>query len=285
MEEEYKKEEKHVEFMMEIYQMQIDGGRYFLHEHPLTAKSWKMERVKQIEKEQGVMTRTADLCRYGMTTPVTRLSDGRRIQKPVKKPTKFMTNAEEVANEPSKRCQGGHSHEPLLSGKAKAAEKYPKELCEAICRGLVKQMKMDQMQVRPLMRITRFDEVGRVEGGDKKTCQEHEEFDLEEAYDDVTGMGLDPKEVTRARLKEMSYIDDKQVWRKISRREAKDRGIKTVGVRWIDINKGDTEKPDLRSRLVAKDFNTGQEGGLFAATPPLEALKLLISEAATIDER
>ena len=41
-------------------------------------------------------------------------------------------------------------------------------------------------------------------------------------------------------------------------------------------------KPDYRSRFVAKEINTGQEEGLFASTPPLEALRWLISEAATI---
>ena len=40
----------------------------------------------------------------------------------------------------------------------------------------------------------------------------------------------------------------------------------------------------FRSRFVAKEFNDGKEWGLFAATPPLEALKLLIGEAATIED-
>ena len=50
-----------------------------------------------------------------------------------------------------------------------------------------------------------------------------------------------------------------------------------IKTRWIDINKGDKIHPELRSRLVAKDYNTGKRPDLFAATPPLEALKLLIS--------
>ena len=36
-----------------------------------------------------------------------------------------------------------------------------------------------------------------------------------------------------------------------------------------------------RSRLVGKEFNTGDVDGLFAGSPPLEALRLLVSEAAT----
>ena len=52
--------------------------------------------------------------------------------------------------------------------------------------------------------------------------------------------------------------------------------------RWIDINKGDEDMPNYRSRLVAKEFNDGAGEGLFASTPPLEALRFLISEAGTV---
>ena len=51
--------------------------------------------------------------------------------------------------------------------------------------------------------------------------------------------------------------------------------------RWIDINKGDDQNPNYRSRMVGKEFNDGVLEGLFAATPPLEALRLLLSHAAS----
>ena len=41
---------------------------------------------------------------------------------------------------------------------------------------------------------------------------------------------------------------------------------------------------DIRSRLVAKDFNTEDRPDLFAATPPVEAMRIIISEAATSGE-
>ena len=53
--------------------------------------------------------------------------------------------------------------------------------------------------------------------------------------------------------------------------------------RWIDIYEGDDKNPVYRSRFVAKEFNTGEAQGLFAGTPPLEALRYLLHEAATID--
>ena len=56
---------------------------------------------------------------------------------------------------------------------------------------------------------------------------------------------------------------------------------KVIKGRWIDTNKGDSIKPDYRSRFVGKEFNTGVDAALYAATPPLEALKLLVSHAAS----
>ena len=57
---------------------------------------------------------------------------------------------------------------------------------------------------------------------------------------------------------------------------------KVVQVRWIYINEGDDENRNYRSRLVGKAFNNEPMEGLFAGTPPLEALRYLIHEAATI---
>ena len=58
-------------------------------------------------------------------------------------------------------------------------------------------------------------------------------------------------------------------------------GKKPVGSRWVDINKGDEENPEYRSRLVANEIKRDSCKDLFAATPPLEAKKILMSLAMT----
>ena len=58
-------------------------------------------------------------------------------------------------------------------------------------------------------------------------------------------------------------------------------GKAPVKVRWIDINKGDIEEPNYRSRLVAKEINTYKRDDLFVATPPFETAKMIISMSAT----
>ena len=105
---------------------------------------------------------------------------------------------------------------------------------------------------------------------------------LARAWDDKSGLPLDANEVKRARELEMRYIAEKEVWRKVPRAAALRNGWKIIPTRWIDINKGTAQDPCYRSRLVAKEFNTGAEEGLFAATPPLEAVRLLLSDVATV---
>ena len=55
-----------------------------------------------------------------------------------------------------------------------------------------------------------------------------------------------------------------------------------VGVKWVDTNKGDKEKPEYRCRLVAKEIKRDKREDLFAATPPLEAKKALFSLWASV---
>ena len=135
------------------------------------------------------------------------------------------------------------------------------------------------MSVKKLITVGRLMKVSEVnKGGDHavESCNDS-------AWDDLTGEVLDPKEVRRARMKELGYIHQKRVRKRIPRKEAIKRGYKIIKGRWIDVNKGDTQNPIYRSRYVGKEFNTGDEDGLFASTPPLEALRLLVSDAATIE--
>ena len=55
---------------------------------------------------------------------------------------------------------------------------------------------------------------------------------------------------------------------------------KPTQVKWLDISKGDEENFEYRSRLVAKEIKTDNRLDLFEPTPPLEAKKLIFSQAA-----
>jgi hypothetical protein len=54
-----------------------------------------------------------------------------------------------------------------------------------------------------------------------------------------------------------------------------------LGGKWVDVNKGDAANPLVRCRYVAKEIAFTRSDDFFAATPPLEALRLLVSHAAS----
>jgi len=124
----------HLRFVCEIYQEQIDGQRYFLHEHPAGATSWNERCVKNIEAQPGVGLATCDQCQYGQEYQ----------GEPVRKPTTWMSNAEKVLQNLGERCkgrggacsrqQGGH-HRSCSGKVAKASQIYPEELCQAVLEG------------------------------------------------------------------------------------------------------------------------------------------------------
>ena len=106
---------------------------------------------------------------------------------------------------------------------------------------------------------------------------------VESAVDDVSGAMLDPKMVRAGRDVEMGFFRDMGVYDCVPRSEQVATGGKIIGTKWIDTNKGDFENPNIRCRLVGKEFRTGPDDALFASTPPLEALRLIVSRAATVD--
>ena len=49
----------------------------------------------------------------------------------------------------------------------------------------------------------------------------------------------------------------------------------------VDVNKEDATDVNYRSRLVGHEFNVGRDDALYASNSPLEALRLIVSYAAT----
>ena len=58
-------------------------------------------------------------------------------------------------------------------------------------------------------------------------------------------------------------------------------GRPPISVRWVEINKGDDDHPNTRSRLVAREIRMAGEEAIFAPTPPLESLRMVLSHAVT----
>lgn len=65
----------------------------------------------------------------------------------------------------------------------------------------------------------------------------HEEYELEQAYDDVIGALLQFEPVTSARREETAYSHKIDIYTKVPTQDC------TNSVRWIDVNKQDEDNP------------------------------------------
>ena len=167
-----------------------------------------------------------------------------------------------------------HRHVHLMGGRAKAAQVYPQGLVDSILRGLKKQMEKSGM-INAL-------EVGPVNEEPERDW----EAEYPDIYDQVSGKLLDPVMIKEARATELGYVHNYGVYKKVPVAVCWERtGKAPIRVKWVDINKGDEEHPDYRSRLVAMEIRPKWQAAAFAGTPPLEAMRFLLSLARTHGER
>ena len=237
----------------------------------------------------GVEVATGDQCQYHAAD---------RDGAPIKKPTRFMTNSPHVAKALSKRCAGklgwcsrGRRHALCNGQRAKDAAIYPFELCRAILTGFRDQMVADGRLQRGCVGLNcvmwdggepRADEDYYVAGGSDGHILKFAVAGDEKFVDDLTGQPLDPILCRAARRKEMDLIKDKGLWVKRTIKECWERTrAPPVTVRWVETNKGDDVTPNIRSRLVARQIRGPGQDAVFAPTPPLEALRTVLSLAAT----
>jgi hypothetical protein len=255
-------------FCLAKYKMQVNNGLHVLQEHPRGASSWKLDSVQEVIELPGFALYQGDLCQYGM-----RQVEGGETHW-AKKTTTFMTHSEFVGRRMEGRCQGLRRHLVLVGGRATAAGIYPDECCVEILRCAKEQLILDGRMQRMGIGAVFAREQDEMDPGE----EEGDRMDGGEFWDEQSGEQLNQEMVRKAREEEMEEAKKHQVWIKVSISRCWEvTGKGPIGTRWIDMNKGDVQNLEYRSRLVAKEINTHKREDLFAATPPLEAMKLLIA--------
>jgi len=232
-------------FLMEVFRAQSEMGGYFVHEALTTSTTWRLPVIRRVRTQTGV------------STAVVSLQRGSRQ-------TRFMSNSFQVIEEMKRKFNEHRNQEK------------PSTSHRALAEGIRKQSEVDTL------RVCRVKVLSTVNHEDIK-APEHEEDSDQAAWDDMSGVPLDPKLVKAARQEEIEYVKKRNVYTKVKRSEVPS-GAKVIRVKWVDVNKGDANNLDIRSRLVAMDFKDGDRPELFAGTPPTEALRILCSMAATRDD-
>jgi len=184
----------------------------------------------------------------------------------------YVTNAPAIAWQLRKG-----EHRERGAGKAQSQAKIRRR----VMSGLVKQMKCEgRVAENQVGTSTPVDEVSVEQLVDE--CLDVMASSQLEYWDDISGKRLEGELVTKARIEELAEFVKHKVYTKVPLARCYElTGRKPIGVRWVDVNKGDEVHPEYRSRLVAKEIKTHKRDDLFAATPPVEAKKMLFSLAVT----
>ena len=273
----------HLHFCLELYKLQAKAGRYYLHEHPASATSWRDTKVKKFIERSDTLTTVMHMCQYGM---MSRRPDG--TIGPVYKPTKWMSNSPQTIARLFRRCsRGQHQRVHLLGGRAAGAAVYPPDLCLQILQGIRDQMQHDDAANKRAGTVTtenNINEMSSINSND--ITDELNGFDRVDNntkfYDDMTGEPLPKDLVMKARAEDIEFFHRKSVYKAVDKDLAyQQTGKPPITIRWLYVNKGDREHPDIRARLVAREIRTEvSDGSMFAATPPPESVKWLLSLAA-----
>ena len=195
----------HLRFVCELYRIQAESGRYYLHEHPAGATSWRVPEVQSLCDDSDAHVVVADLCMFGMSSR-DHLGEGL-----AKKPTKFLTNSAHIARWLTVKCSGQHRHVTLIGGRAKVCEIYPRKLCEAMLRGLSDQLTADGLRNPD---GTLFN-TGHDEWESCLNSVGDQPGNWEQFYDDISGLPLRTDLVRKARQEEMDIFHQFPVYKKV----------------------------------------------------------------------
>ncbi len=306
-------------FCFRLYRKQIKAGRYFLHEHPATASSWEIHEVQELIKEPDVFAVVAHMCALGMTTRMPENPDKEvPVMKPTRFLTNSWCVLQALSRRCE--CVEKHGDLLCGRARAaqEYPDKLCHLVCEAVAEQIVQDkwntvktasMKpegvisfINQLLPGSLTNVKNHYEGnpehwrdvyheedgqgrsrGEQDGEGQKLLKQHLQTLYEtdkglRAWDDPNKCDLDPKKVIAARITEMEFFRKRGVYRKVLRSSVKGKIIK---LKWIDTNKGDYDNPNYRSRLVGMEFSSGAEPENYAATPPIEGLRVVVSHAAT----
>ena len=93
---------RHLSFCAYLYRKQLAKGRYFLHEHPANASSWKEPCIVQLIADLDLHLTTSPMCAYGM---IIRDSEGDPLGL-ARKNTTWLSNGEAIVRKLEATCSG-----------------------------------------------------------------------------------------------------------------------------------------------------------------------------------
>ena len=104
---------------------------------------------------------------------------------------------------------------------------------------------------------------------------------ISSSIDDVSARVLDHELAVKARTLETDFFRKMRVYDKATRAAATRDGCRVISTTWVDVNKGGPERAqNYRARLVGRELKLDSRLDFFAASPPLEAIRIICSLCA-----
>ena len=240
---------KHLNFCCAVYRWQTERGVHFLHEHPWGASSWDLDCLKAVKELPGVVVVRCDQRLYGSVERWP-LKDGGWGERQSTQRIGWMTSMTDLARELSEVQNLDQSREletrVPTSLIMHAAERYPPRVVEDILRCLSIHLRRKMVFIFMLWKLGldhMLTMMFRLLTSIRLPSQKH--------YGQYTGLELDPVGTAAARQSEIDFAWRLKAFEPRPRTEAYQRmGRKPFGMRWIDCDKGDEQRPEHRSRLV-----------------------------------
>ena len=210
-----------------------------------------------------------------------RLEDNLNKRNELAIPETIVTVPSESKTDATKRARQSELEAPQESGNAGGASSSPAQADV--------DMRVIHAGKRPLEQDGDADMVCELD-----VCDELYETHIVDTYvidcdgdysDEATGATLRRDDVAKARVEEMKWYEKFNAFQEVTHETCVSKtGRKPISCRWKDINKGDSERMEIRSRLVAREIKQKGTDSYFAGTPPLALVRYVISRAATLSK-
>ena len=226
---------------VESFKVQHQSGRLFLYEHPRGCKGWEETSFRDLRLHEGVQVVEGPVCKWRLGASY------------VKRVTRWVTNSAILAASLKARCvEPMQRNLRIERGTACEPGRYPTPLAKAILLGLKGALR----EAGELSAVTAHT-AGPVpdEPELEVDWNQYNSSGSREYWDSITGAPLDPELVERARSDELAWVRKQCVYRKVPIEQClSTTGRQPISLKWLDRNKGDSQSPNYRSRLVVREI-------------------------------